>query len=66
MVNKKVIFKETEPDIVLDSASYWRLLLHRHVEELLKKDIIPLRSVRANNTNVVVSVTDRKSVSTLR
>ncbi|KAK5072357.1 hypothetical protein LTR70_010422 [Exophiala xenobiotica] len=27
MVNKKVIFKETEPDIVLDPASYWRLLL---------------------------------------
>lgn len=60
MVNKKVIFKETEPDIVLDPASYWRLLLQPRVEELLKKNIIPPRSVRANNTNVVVSVTDRK------
>jgi hypothetical protein len=54
MVNKKLIFKETEPDIVLDPASYWRLLLHPRVEELLKKNIIPPRSVRANNTNVVV------------
>lgn len=60
MVNKKVIFKETEPDIVLDPASYWRLLLQPRVEELLKKNIIPPRSVRANNTNVVISVTDRK------
>lgn len=60
MVNKKVIFKETEPDIVLDPASYWRLLPQTRVEELPKKNTIPPRSVRANNADVVVSVTDRK------
>lgn len=59
-VNKKVMFKETEPDVVLDPASYWERLLRPRVDELLKKNVIPPRSVRANNTNVAVSVTDRK------
>lgn len=59
-VNKKVMFKETEPDIVLDPASYWERLLRPRVDELLKKNVIPPRSVRANNTNVAISVTDRK------
>jgi hypothetical protein len=57
MVNKKVIFKDTEQDIVLEHALYWLSILRPRLEQVLQEKILPPRSVRADDTEVVVSVT---------
>ena len=59
MINKKVIFKDTEQDIVLEPAAYWQSILQPRLEELLREKILPLRAVRADDTEVVVSIINR-------
>ena len=59
MVNRKVILKDTEQDIVLEPAAYWQSILQPRLEELLREKILPPRAVRADDTEVVVSVTKR-------
>ena len=54
-----MIFKDTEQDIVITPTPYWQLFLQPRLEELLQKKILPPRSVRADDTNVVVSVKGR-------
>lgn len=58
-VNGRMIAKDTEPNLVLAPSPYWRLFLQVRLEKLLRKNVPPNRSVRCDDTNVVVSVTDR-------
>jgi hypothetical protein len=58
-VNDKVISKDTEPDLVLAPACFWERFLHFRLGELLRKRIPKNRSVCSDETNVVVSVTER-------
>ena len=58
-VNDKIISKDTEPDLVLAPACYWERFLHFRLDKLLRKKISKNRSVCSDETNVVVSVTER-------
>jgi hypothetical protein len=58
-VNGKIISKDTEPDLVLAPACYWELFLQSRFDKLLRKKLPQNRSVRSDETNVVVSVTER-------
>ena len=59
MINKTVVSRNTEEDIVLEPTSYGPRVLQPHLEELLKRKVLPPRSVRADDTDVVVKVTER-------
>jgi hypothetical protein len=48
---------DTEQDIVLAPAAYWEHFLHPKLDDFWRKKN---RSVRSEDTNVVVSVTQRK------
>jgi hypothetical protein len=52
-------WKDAEQDLVLAPAFYWQLFLQPKLEELLRKKLPRNRCVRPDDTNVVVSVTDR-------
>ncbi|KAK5069385.1 hypothetical protein LTR51_008635 [Lithohypha guttulata] len=58
-VDRKVVSRNTEEDIVLEPTSYGPLVLQPRLEELLKRKIIPPRSVQAQDTDVVLKVADR-------
>ena len=58
-VNGKVVSKDTEQDLVLAPASHWQHFLQPRLEKLLRKKMAHSRFVRCDDTNVVVSVTDR-------
>ena len=51
--NRAIMRPDTEQDIVLAPAAYWQHFLQPKLEDFL-------RSVRSEDTNVVVSVIDRK------
>jgi hypothetical protein len=55
----KAVSKDTEPDVVLAPGCYWRLVLQARLEELLQSKFPGNRRVRPDDTNVVVSVTER-------
>ncbi|KAM3064619.1 hypothetical protein ACMFMF_011893 [Clarireedia jacksonii] len=54
-----MVSKDTEPDVVLAPASYWRLILKPKLEKLLCKKLAKNRLIKSEDTNVVVSVTER-------
>ncbi|KAK5069390.1 hypothetical protein LTR51_008640 [Lithohypha guttulata] len=58
-VNKTIIFKETEENIVLSPAAFWEQVLQTRLDEQLQKDNRSSRSVCAKVTDIVVSVTGR-------
>jgi hypothetical protein len=58
-LNSKVITKDTEQDLVLAPASYWRLVLQPKLEKLLRRKTSQNKCARSDDTNVVVSVADR-------
>jgi len=58
-INKTIIFKETEENIVLDPSSFWESVLQPRPQEQLRKEVHPPRTVRAKATDVAVSVTGR-------
>jgi hypothetical protein len=58
-VNNRMVSKDTEPDVVLAPASYWRLILQPKLEKLLCKKLAKNRPINSEDTNVVVSVTER-------
>ncbi|KAF1358619.1 hypothetical protein EJ07DRAFT_86450, partial [Lizonia empirigonia] len=58
-VNNKVISKDTEQDIVLAPAVYWRMYLQPKVEKLVDKKLSQGRQVEYDDTSVVASVNDR-------
>jgi hypothetical protein len=54
-----MVSKDTEPDVVLAPASYWRLILEPKLEKLLYKKLAKNRPIKSEDTNVVVSVIER-------
>jgi len=57
--NRTVVSRNIGEDIVLEPTSYRPLVLQPRLEELLKRKIIPSRSVQAQDTDVVLKVADR-------
>ena len=58
-VNNRMVSKDTEPDVVVAPASYWRLILKPKLKKLLCKKLAKNRPIKSEDTNVVVSVTER-------
>ncbi|KAF3031308.1 hypothetical protein E8E12_000474 [Didymella heteroderae] len=58
-LNNKVLSRDTEPDLVLAPRFYWSLFLRDKLEKLLQKKLPPSKRVACEDTNVVVSVTER-------
>lgn len=58
-VNGRIVSKDTEQDLVLAPMAYWHMFLKPKLEKLLRKKLAQNRSVRCDETNVVVSVTGR-------
>lgn len=58
-LNNKLLSKDTEPDLVLAPRFYWSLFLREKLERLLQKKLPPSKRVACEDTNVVVSVTER-------
>jgi hypothetical protein len=59
MLNNKVLSKDTEPDLVLAPRCYWSLFLRDKLEKLLQKKLPPSKRVACEDSNVVVSMTER-------
>lgn len=57
--NNKLISKDTEQNLVLAPIFYWPLFLQPKLEKLLYKKLPSNKRVRPDDTNVVVSATDR-------
>jgi hypothetical protein len=55
--NRAIIKPDTEQDVVLAPGPYWQHFLHPKLKHLLQTKN---RSLRSEDTNVVVSVTERK------
>jgi hypothetical protein len=58
-VNNKVISRDTEQDLVLAPSCHWLMFLRPKLEKLLCKKLPQNRPVKIDDTDVVVSVTDR-------
>jgi hypothetical protein len=58
-LNNKLVSKDTEPNLVLAPRFYWSLFLREKLDKLLQKKLSPSKRVTCEDTNVVVSVTDR-------
>jgi hypothetical protein len=58
-VNGKIISKDTEQDLVLAPAPFWQHFLQPKLDRLLRRKLSPSRCVKCDDTNVVVSVTER-------
>jgi hypothetical protein len=58
-INSKGVSKDTEQDLVLAPGAFWRSTLRPKLEKLLQKKIPPNKSFKADDTNIIVSVTDR-------
>ena len=54
ILNKRLITKDTEQDLVLAPSQYWSLCLRPKLEEVLSKKLPPNRRVKVVNTNVVI------------
>ena len=59
IVNKKMVSKDTEPDVVLNPAAYWQDSLKFRVERLLYQKLGENHSAEIEDINVAVSVTTR-------
>ncbi|PVH98198.1 hypothetical protein DM02DRAFT_531674, partial [Periconia macrospinosa] len=58
-LNKRLVTKDTEQDLVLEPSQYWSLYLRPKLDEVLCKKLPPNRRVKVVDTNVVVSVKER-------
>jgi hypothetical protein len=58
-INNKVMAKDTEQDVVLAPAVYWRMYLQGKVDKQVDKKLPHSSHVRLDDTNVVASVNDR-------
>jgi hypothetical protein len=58
-VNNRIMSKDTEQNVVLAPSAYWGLFLQPKLEKLLCKKLAENRPVKFEDTNVVVSVTER-------
>ena len=58
-VNKRMVSLDTEQDVVLAPALSWRLLLYHKLEMVLTRKIAKNRPIKSEDTNIVISVTER-------
>jgi hypothetical protein len=58
-VNDRMVSKDTKQDLVLAPTAYWHMFLKPKLEKLLRKKLAQNRSVRCDETSVIVSVTGR-------
>ncbi len=58
-VNGRVIAKDTEQNLVLAPNAYWETVLRSKLDKLLRKKLPSNKVFRADDTNFVLSVTDR-------
>lgn len=59
-VNNRELSKDTEQDLVLAPAAYWRLFLNPKLEKvLLCKMLAKKRTVKSEDTKIVITVTQR-------
>ena len=59
MINKSVASRNTIEDIVLQPTSYGPRVLLPRLEEVLKRKVLPPRSVRPSETDIEIKVTQR-------
>ncbi|KAJ9658920.1 hypothetical protein H2201_007570 [Coniosporium apollinis] len=59
VVNNKVVARDTEQDVVLVPIAYWHMVLEPKLQKLLQKKYGANRQVQCDDTNVIVSVSDR-------
>lgn len=61
-INNREVSKETEQDLVLAPASYWRLSLKSKLEEVvLRKIRTKKRDLKSEDTKIVMTVTQQRS-----
>ncbi|MCJ1284329.1 hypothetical protein MMC26_003660 [Xylographa opegraphella] len=61
-INNREVSKETEQDLVLAPASYWRLFLKSKLEEVvLHKIRTKKRDMKSEDTKIVMTVTQQRS-----
>lgn len=61
-INNREVSKETEQDLVLALASYWRLFLKSKLEEVvLRKIRTKKRDLKSEDTKIVMTVTQQRS-----
>jgi hypothetical protein len=58
-VNSRAVAKDTEQDVVLAPAVYWRMYLQAEVEKLVEKKLPRSSHVELDDVGVVASVKDR-------
>jgi hypothetical protein len=58
-VNNRVVSKDTEQDVVLAPAAYWRVVFQPKLEKMLSRKLARNRPVRSEDTSIVISVTER-------
>lgn len=64
--NNRIVSKDTEQDIVLSPASYWSIILQPKLESLLSRKTSGNKRMRPDDSNVVVSVTERSERDLIR
>jgi hypothetical protein len=58
-VNGRVVAKDTEQNLVLAPNAYWEVVLRSKLDKLLRKKLPSNKAFRADDTNIVLSVTGR-------